>query len=530
MGDKDNDDHGMEYSEPNDEFDHRSDSGSQHEFNQPLTATLVLDIIQEANYSKSDLTYLLEAIHKKLTEEYPSDIEDISGSTSDNSPVLYDASGKRKIRTSIKEGGSQTKVIKTDPTNLDNYTPTTNITKSKPSIENISITNLTPTQELSQNQNPNKSDSQNSLQPQHIIPNVIVIEPNPELSPNSNPDKSNPKEKLNPPPTNNFKDKNKPPDIVVRGNQKWNELRKSLASNGIEYKTVSSSSAGLKIRTPTIEQYHKTLKLLASSSRQYHTFLPEEERNLQVVIRGSGMELSNEEAMEELKFQGFNPIKVNRMRHPRTHKEMPLLLVSLPRDEDSKGIYNIQFLCEIPITVEPLKPSPVIGQCHRCLLFGHSANRCTASYRCKHCSGDHNSTDCPSPYKPYKCANCGLDHRATYRGCKRAPQNKRIIPQSQPNPISSKSNNNATPPDMNSFPPIRGANTMTKHPTASKPIKSTQNTKPTASQIVGRRNNQMAIPNNQLDIAAALNQFQNALVTLSGMFTNLSRLFSQNNN
>ena len=482
----------------------------------------ILDEIKAAKLDESDLNYLINAIRGEIFA--------LSNTDSDSS-TRYDSgesrTSKRKTkRKSAEAAHSQTSQKSTGRKRSKPIIPETAF--PKPAADTSELNNTAILNPEFDNNNTIKDTNPDNIKYIGVSRQGAIDAQKREFDKYSNQHKPvNPNTiaaaipKSNPPSTIVYK--NKPPDIVVRGNQKWNELRKSLADKGVQYKTISNTSAGLKIRTPNIEQYNTTLKLLASTSRQYHTFLPEEERNLQVVVRGSGMEFTNQEVMEELKYLGFNPIKVNRMRHPRTRQEMPLLVISLPRDEESKAIYNVQFLCEIPITVEPLRPSTVVGQCHRCLLFGHSATRCTANYRCKNCGDGHDSMQCPIPNGPFKCANCREGHRATYRGCDRAPQSRKVTVGN--NPVPSQSNKVPTV-NNKTFPPLRNSNTAATNQTQnSKPKINNISSRPTTAQVVGRKNNTAVIPANQPDIAAALNQFQNALVTLSDMFTNLSRLF-----
>ena len=252
--------------------------------------------------------------------------------------------------------------------------------------------------------------------------------------------------------------------------------------------------------------------------------MPEAERDLHVVIRGPALELSIDEARADLIEQGFSPTKIVVMKHPRTKQNMPLFLVCLPRnDSKSKDIYNIRDLQGIVCTVQPLKQSPQVGQCYRCLVFGHSSQLCTADYRCKNCAGPHDSAKCNAPPgTPLKCSNCDGAHKASYRGCPRAPQTRpsNFAPASQAAP-----NNPSLQKTSTSFPPLRGQNLQP-------PTNSRQPQARTTAQIVksGPRNlPTSAAVLSQQDMQASMHQFQQALGTLASMFTSMAQVFNISN-
>ena len=106
------------------------------------------------------------------------------------------------------------------------------------------------------------------------------------------------------------------------------------------------------------------------------------------------MELSPEKLHENLVSKGFTPIKILRMKHPKTEFEMPLLLVVLPKAENNRKIFNITDICEIICSIKALKISLVIGQSRRCLAYGHNHTQCFATPRRKQFGDNHEFKDC----------------------------------------------------------------------------------------------------------------------------------------
>ena len=304
-----------------------------------------------------------------------------------------------------------------------------------------------------------------------------------------------------------------------------------LTDNEITFKTAICSTVGIKIQIPSMEVYRKTLRLLRQEDNfiQHHTFLPAEERDLHVVVRGTGFELPPEEVFQNLQALGFQPIKIMRMRHPITKAEMPLLLVILPKNAKSREIYNLKHICDIVIKVEALGISPVVGQCRRCLLFGHNHTQCFADYRCRHCAGNHEITTCPNINGPKKCANCGANHRASFRGCDRAPI-KRPPPtlgsQAPPRaPVPSLRNTKTFPSLPSSSQP---AARNTQHP-QNAPFSSSQPSRPSAAQVLKRgvntqnKNQTSSNLNNQHQL---LQQMQATMQSMAAMFTNMCQIMS----
>lgn len=63
--------------------------------------------------------------------------------------------------------------------------------------------------------------------------------------------------------------------------------------------------------------------------------------------------------------------------------------------------------------VEPLAPRPL--QCLKCWRYGHSANACRSSARCRLCGEEHDANDCTS--QEQSCCLCNANHAADYSNC-----------------------------------------------------------------------------------------------------------------
>ncbi|GFT63897.1 nucleic-acid-binding protein from transposon X-element [Trichonephila clavipes] len=103
---------------------------------------------------------------------------------------------------------------------------------------------------------------------------------------------------------------------------------------------------------------------------------------------------------------------------------MPLFLVTLLRNPENKGIFNIKNIGFFRVSVEPLNKSTLPPQCYRCQEFFHHSRFCTRAPKCLKCSGGHLTSECTKSAKaPAKCANCSGPHPANFSGCPKNPIN-----------------------------------------------------------------------------------------------------------
>lgn len=332
--------------------------------------------------------------------------------------------------------------------------------------------------------------------------------------------------------SNSFQENIKPPDIVIRFGQSWASIQSIFSKNHINFTSAKTTPDGTKVRFPSMNDYRNALAILKNQNIPYHTFMPANERDLHVVIRGAGFDMDCTEVQQDLILQGFSPLKTVRMKHPRSRQDMPMILVTLPRnDAKSKDIFNVVEICRLMITIEPLRQSAEVGQCFRCLLFGHSSARCTAPPRCKNCAEAHDSRLCQLPKNgPLKCANCGGNHRATFRGCDRAP-----LPRySQEAPQTTNTRIQETPmPGVSNFPSnfknnpqsSQRANLPPPRRSMAQVVKGGNRSQNPPQQLITQNPPQLFT---QQDMMASVLSFQEAIGTLASMFSNMSQLFNVN--
>ncbi|GFU32031.1 nucleic-acid-binding protein from transposon X-element [Trichonephila clavipes] len=176
---------------------------------------------------------------------------------------------------------------------------------------------------------------------------------------------------------------------------------------------------------PTSAEEHRIIqKFVSDKKMRSHTFEMAHNKQLKVVLRGLPTDYNQEELMSELTTLGFKPNHISLLRNRKTNTNMPLFLVTLLRNPENKGIFNIKNIGFFRVSVEPLNKYTLPPQCYRCQEFFHHSRFCTRAPKCLKCSGGHLTSECTKSAKaPAKCANCSGPHPANFSGCPKNPIN-----------------------------------------------------------------------------------------------------------
>lgn len=264
------------------------------------------------------------------------------------------------------------------------------------------------------------------------------------------------------------------PPIIITAKEKWQPISSALNRERINYTRATMVPKGIKLELANSDDYRRTIKLLHENMKIYfHTFDPEEERPLKVVLRGVIQELTDEEIKADLDSKGYPTRKITRL-NGRDNRPAPLVQIELGREY--KSIYALKTCCGLAITVEPKKSNNSIIQCHKCQTFGHTQRNCYSEYRCLKCGETHSTHLCEKQKTtPARCANCQGEHTSNSRTCPKNPNNpKHLRNQVQQQP---KSRSPTT-----SFPPLPTAPRQTAQTTEAKPKKTEPNN---LSQVLG---------------------------------------------
>jgi predicted Zn-ribbon and HTH transcriptional regulator len=227
----------------------------------------------------------------------------------------------------------------------------------------------------------------------------------------------------------------RPPPIVLTTATILMQLQKrikDIVTGKFEFRNTRS---GTRIVTKVMVDFITIRKHLENNNLFYFTFLPKSEKPIKVVVRHLPPNTPAQDISDGLVDLGFDIINVKQMSAGRRSRSegsasriLPLLLITLPRTEKSKEIFQLTDLCHIMIRVEAYRAQSGLTQCHNCQQFGHVWANCKQPSRCLWCGGCHLHKECPEKENAASapaCCNCQMaegekPHPANCRGCRHA--------------------------------------------------------------------------------------------------------------
>jgi len=244
--------------------------------------------------------------------------------------------------------------------------------------------------------------------------------------------------------------------LTTNPNYPWRSIAKLLynikAHEYVEAKTTTKPNE-IQLNCPDETSFRSIQAFLSTLQDKigFHSYPPPSQRTLKIVIQGIPLEIPNDEIVDELKLQGYDPIFIRAFS--KNGHRLPFHMITLTNIEQAKEIYSLPKLFHAKIKVEPYRTSGP-AQCFKCQNFGHSSAQCGHPSRCVKCAGSHASNTCNKPREVTPtCCNCKGEHTANYRGC---PYLAKIMSEkSNPRPSQ------YTPKSTNTFPSLP---TLTEKP------------------------------------------------------------------
>ena len=158
----------------------------------------------------------------------------------------------------------------------------------------------------------------------------------------------------------------KPPPIYVYGVTNYQDMVSYITTTLEEeqYHCKAFSDDTIKINVYTPESYRRLITKFRADNIGHHTYQPRGERAYRVVLRHLHHSIHPDIIKDELERLGHTARNVLNIRHRLSKAPLPLYFVDLePRD--NKSIYDLQFLCNMRISVEAPRKKTTIVQCTR---------------------------------------------------------------------------------------------------------------------------------------------------------------------
>lgn len=172
--------------------------------------------------------------------------------------------------------------------------------------------------------------------------------------------------------------------------------------------TAKLSNNQVKLQADSISTFRLVQDKLAKNKSNFHTFSLDSEKSLKVLLRGVPDSFSEEEVKLKLSSLGFELTFIRQFI--KNSYKLPMYMVSLPYNGESKEIFKLRSLFFISIRVKAYRTSGA-AQCHNCQNVGYSSTHCNHAARCVKCGGNHITKNCTKTIEEQpKCCNCEGDH------------------------------------------------------------------------------------------------------------------------
>lgn len=244
----------------------------------------------------------------------------------------------------------------------------------------------------------------------------------------------------------------KPPPIIIPDvadiKSMVNKFSKVIDSEEFSYKSYTDGQ--VRFMTKTAQSFRTLVKYLDEKQITFHTYQLKQERAYRIVVKNLHFSTPTDAIKSELERQGHKVRNIINAKSRVTKTPLSMFFVDLEPSANNMNVFQIRYLYNAVIKIEPPLKTDDIVQCHRCQQFGHTKSYCRRTYRCVKCGLNHPSNQCTKDKNiPPQCSNCLQDHTASYKGCskyKELVQRKQIMRRQENAPKQPNFNNNAKNP------------------------------------------------------------------------------------
>lgn len=194
------------------------------------------------------------------------------------------------------------------------------------------------------------------------------------------------------------------------------ETLDAVAKEGYSFKILGKNQ--VKVQPTAPENYTKIVKTLTAKKMAFHTYQLKQKKSFRVVIQNIHHTVDIAELTEEIIKKGHIVTGIHNIKHRTTKMPLSMFYVNLKPQENNKSIYDIQFLQNMKVQVEPPHTKREIVQCLRCQTYGHTKSYCNRQPRCVKCGNNHLTSLCTkSKETAATCVLCEGNHPANYKDC-----------------------------------------------------------------------------------------------------------------
>lgn len=130
------------------------------------------------------------------------------------------------------------------------------------------------------------------------------------------------------------------PPITIKNKDKWVIISNQLSIRKIIYTKAKNTPQGIKIEPASADDYRAASKWLKQEGIEFFTYALPDDKPLRVVIRGLPIEVDIEDIKVSLEEEHLQILNIHRLKKFITKTPMPLYLVLLPKNNESKKSSN----------------------------------------------------------------------------------------------------------------------------------------------------------------------------------------------
>mgnify|MGYP003536098629 FL=1 len=222
----------------------------------------------------------------------------------------------------------------------------------------------------------------------------------------------------------------RPPPIFLNRGEDYDKVRQLFKLADIVHDDVLLTDSKVRFNIKSESDFRYANKLLRNGNIQFYSFPLPDDKNKKVVIRGLLTNITEAAITADLADQGFDIVRVSRMKGGADRHPIPLVLVEYKKPtDDTLDIFQVKSCVGFRVRVEAPRKRTNAAQCYRCQQFRHTSSMCFLPPRCLKCAGKHLTPDCTkSDRVPAKCVNCNGPHPANFSGCPSFPARKTAPP------------------------------------------------------------------------------------------------------